>query len=84
MAAVRHGHHKTTRSVAIGTATFAIAENGHQTVTIHLTRKGRRMLAKGALRSFKARVAGAGVKSGWLVLKLSAHAKHKHHRHKHH
>jgi hypothetical protein len=66
--------------VAIGTASFTIAANGHQTVIVHLTAAGRSMLAAtGKSRRLKTWASGSGVKGGWLWLKRTRHHRHKRH-----
>jgi hypothetical protein len=82
-AAARNGGAKRAHPVVIGTANFAMAANGRETVTIDLTKRGRRMLSRRQIRHLNARVSGAGVEARTLVLKVAGHHGRHKHRHNH-
>jgi phage baseplate assembly protein gpV len=74
--ATKRHHRPKAKSVVIGEASFSIRSGGHQTLRIHLTREGRRLLAAAGKHGLKVQLAGIDVESRILVLKAPKQAHH--------
>jgi len=78
--AVRHGKHRSKRTVTIGSAGFSIAASASGVVQVHLTAAGQALLRKAGAKGLKATLAGSGVKAGVVRLKPAKQGKKKRHR----
>jgi hypothetical protein len=79
----KHGKVKRkTRTVTVGEASFSIAAGGKETLDVHLTGKGKTLLAKAGKHGLRVALEGTDVKSRKVLLKVghrghSRPAKHK-------
>jgi hypothetical protein len=62
---------RRTRNVVIGTAAFSLARGAGETLDVHLSATGRRLLRKAGKRGLRVSVAGSGVEAGSLVLRAA-------------
>jgi hypothetical protein len=68
--AVKAGkHHKRKlTSVMVGEASFSISAGGYETISVHLTAKGKSLLAKAGKHGLSVLVSGSGVKARTVQL----------------
>jgi hypothetical protein len=62
---------RRTRNVVIGTAAFSLARGASETLDVHLSATGQRLLRKAGKRGLRVSVAGSGVRAGPLVLRAA-------------
>lgn len=66
-------HHKRKlMSVAVGQATFSITAGGYETISVHLTAKGKSLLAKAGKHGLSVLMSGSGVQARTVQLTAAA------------
>jgi hypothetical protein len=63
------GKHKHTRNVVIGTASFSIAADGHETLQVHLSSQGSKLLRQAGKKGLKVQFTGTSVTAHTLLVK---------------
>lgn len=58
--------------VSVGEASFSIAANGHQTISVHLSAKGKKLLSKAGRHGLLAQLSGSDIGSRTVALKLAS------------
>lgn len=72
--AVLSGKHRKRKfvRVSVGEASFSIAANGHQTISVHLSAKGKKLLSKAGRHGLLAQLSGSDIGSRTVALKLAS------------
>jgi hypothetical protein len=68
--------HKAS-NVTIGVASFSMAAGKRQTLRVHLTGSGRKLLSKAGRRGLKVQITGTGVQARTATLEMAKAGKHK-------
>ncbi len=67
----KHGQHKKTSNLTVGSASFSMAAGKSLTLRVHLTGQGRKLVTKAGRRGLKVNVAGTGVQARGATLKAA-------------